>query len=436
MTLRLPSRDRQIVLLALPSIVQNITVPLLGLCDVAIMGHIGDAVAIGAIAVGSMVFNVMYWLFGFLRMGTSGLTSQALGARRLDATVQTLRQGLLLALAIGLAIVVLQRPLRTLALWLMQPTADVGALCRPYYDICVWGAPAVLGLYALTGWYVGMQNTRTPMLIAIVQNVVNILLSLLFVFAFGLGIEGVALGTLAAQWSGFALSALLLWHYYGRRLRTSQRADAAPGTTRLWHFLRLNRDIFLRTLCLVAVNLYFTSAGARQGALLLAVNTLLMQLFTLFSYFMDGFAYAGEALAGRYYGAGNGAALHDTVRRLLRWGSLVTVLFTLLYWLGGLPFLRLLTSDGCVVAAAADYLPWAVLIPLCGMGAFVWDGVFIGLTYTRGMLLSCAVATAAFFSLWTSLHTIWANHALWLALLVYLALRGLLQGLLFRKKYG
>lgn len=440
MTLRLPARDRQILLLALPSIVQNITVPLLGLCDVAIAGHIGDATTIGAIAVGSMIFNVMYWLFGFLRMGTSGLTSQALGARQLTETTLVLRQGLLVALSTGLAIAALQWPLRSVAFWLMQPTADVAALCLPYYNICVWGAPAVLGLYALTGWYIGMQNTRTPMFTAIVQNVVNIVASLLCVFVWDMGIEGVAIGTLVAQWTGFGLSLLLLKKFYGKKIGAARKANGAKANKerrgQLWRFLSINRDIFLRTLCLVAVNLYFTSAGARQGALMLAVNTLLMQLFTLFSYFMDGFAYAGEALAGRYYGAGNHTALNDTVRRLLRWGVAVTMLFTLLYWLGGTPFLRLLTDDTTVVSAARDYLPWALLIPLSGMGAFVWDGIFIGLTYTRGMLLSCAVATAAFFGLWACLQPIWANHALWLALIVYLALRGIIQSLLYRQRYG
>jgi MATE family multidrug resistance protein len=435
----LSRRNRQILLLAVPSIVQNITVPLLGLCDVAIAGHIGDAVTIGAIAVGSMIFNVMYWLCGFLRMGTSGITAQALGGRRIGDAVCALRQGLMVALSIGIAIVALQLPLRSLSLWLMQPTADVASLCLPYYNICVWGAPAVLGLYALTGWFIGMQNTRTPMVIAIVQNVVNIVASLLFVVVGGMGIEGIATGTLVAQWTGFALALVLLSLFYGKRIRAVWKPnDPSAHTQRpvgLRRFLSINRDIFLRTLCLVAVNLYFTSAGARQGALLLAVNTLLMQLFTLFSYFMDGFAYAGEALAGRYYGARNHDALNDTVRCLMRWGWGVTTLFTLLYWLGGAPFLRLLTDDATVVAAAREYLPWALLIPLSGMAAFVWDGVFIGLTYTRGMLYSCLLATVAFFGLWACLQSIWANHALWFALIVYLALRGIVQGLLYRKNY-
>jgi len=275
-----------------------------------------------------------------------------------------------------------------------------------------------------------MQNTRIPMIISIGQNVVNILASLGLVYGLGLKIEGVALGTVIAQWTGFALALLLLRRYYGAFLHRHSTAWRRV-LSQLGRFFRLNLDIFLRTVCLVAVNLYFTSAGAAQGAAILAANTLLMQLFTLFSYVMDGFAYAGEALCGRYYGACNSAALRQTVVRLFGWGLFVMLLFTLLYLVGGTPFLRLLTSDAQVVATAADYLPWAVLIPAAGMAAFVWDGVFIGLTATRGMLLSCAIASAVFFGLFLLLSPSMGNHALWIALLVYLALRGVVQTIYF-----
>lgn len=427
--------DHRILQLALPSIVSNVTVPLLGLCDVTIMGHVGGAAHIGAIAVGSMIFNVMYWLFGFLRMGTSGLTSQALGGRRMGETVALLCRSLLVGMLIGLAIVVMQVPLGRVAFAVMRPTADVAALASPYYSVCVWGAPAVLGLYGLTGWFVGMQNTRTPMLIAVGQNVVNILLSLLFVLAWGMGVRGVALGTLIAQWAGFLFAASLLLLRYGRLLRRHP-VGLADVVSRLGRFFRLNLDIFLRTVCLVAVNLYFTSAGAAQGALTLAANTLLMQLFTLFSYVMDGFAFAGEALGGRAYGAGDAERLRQTVRRLFGWGTAVMLLFTLVYWLGGTAFLGLLTTDGAVVRAASRYLPWAVLIPVAGMAAFVWDGVFIGLTLSRGMLTSCFLAALAFFALWFGLSPVLGNHALWLSLLVFLSLRGLLQTWLYRRSIG
>ncbi len=460
---------RDILRLAIPSIVSNITVPLLGLVDVTIMGHIGDARFIGAIAVGSMIFNVMYWLFGFLRMGTSGLTAQAYGRENQAETALILRQSMKVALGIGMLIILLQWPLRVLALWLMQPSEEVAQIVTPYYNICVWGAPAVLGLYAMTGWYVGMQNTRIPMMVAIIQNVVNILASLFFVFALHMQAEGVALGTLVAQWAGFALSLKLRVDSVECRVESgecrvesgefatarqdplNEKTGAVANSTLCTLHSQLctlhstlstlhstlstvNRDIFLRTLCLVAVNLYFTSAGAQQGTLVLAVNTLLMQLFTIFSYFMDGFAYAGEALAGRYYGAGNQKMLQSVVRCLFGWGTAMVVLFTLLYGVGGETFLTLLTSDDEVIAAAGGYFVWALLIPVCGMAAFVWDGVFIGITATRGMLEACFVAALAFFTIWFLGRNALGNHALWLALNVYLLLRGVVQTIVYQKR--
>ena len=442
--------DRQILRLAVPCIITNVTVPLLGLCDVTIMGHVGGASHIGAIAVGSMIFNVMYWLFGFLRMGTSGLTAQAYGyysrkeesgkRKEVSTPADILQRGLRLALGIGVVLVVLQIPLRYLSLWLMQAEGEVRVLAIPYYNICIWGAPAMLGLYTLTGWFIGMQDTKTPMVIAIGQNVLNIAASLLFVLVLHMGVEGVALGTVVAQWAGFAAAA-----YSGKRKEESgkridfystSKSDLIPHSS--FHsplsFFRLNLDIFLRTLCLVAVNLYFTSAGAAQGAEILAANTLLMQLFMLFSYVMDGFAYAGEALAGRYYGAGDRRMLGITVRRLFLWGVGVTIVFTLLYWIGGEAFLGLLTTDTQVVRVAGSYMPWAVLIPVAGMAAFVWDGIFIGVTASRGMLISCFVAAAAFFALYFALSPTLHNHALWVALLAYLLLRGVVQTIIWQEK--
>ncbi len=419
------SLDREILRLALPSIVSNITVPLLGLCDVTIMGHVGGAASIGAIAVGSMIFNVMYWLFVFLRMSTSGLTAQAYGAERWSETCRILHGSLARALFFGLVIVALQVPLRWLTFWLMQTSGEVATLLTPYYYICIWGAPAVLGLYVLMGWLVGMQNTRLPMVIAIGQNVVNIGVSLLLVLVFGMGIRGVALGTLIAQWAGFLVGVALVMR--GEKRGERGEDSSAAHNEKVFSLSSLQLDIFLRTVCLVSVYLYFTSAGSAQGALILAANTLLMQFFTIYSYMMDGFANAGEALAGRYQGAGDAAMLSQTVRRLFRWGGAVALLFTVAYWAGGPVLLRLLTSDGSVVSMARTFLPWAVLIPAAGMAAFVWDGIFIGTTRSRGMLAACFWAALTFFALWFLLAPSLHNHALWLALLAYLAMRGLVQ---------
>ncbi len=423
------SMNRKILHLALPAIISNITVPLLGLVDVAIVGHLGAAAYIGAIAVGGMLFNMIYWLFGFLRMGTSGLTSQAYGKRDFRESVRVLYRALGVGLAFACCLILLQEPVRWVAFRLMEMTPAVQQLASIYFHICVWGAPAVLGLYALSGWFIGMQNSRIPMWVAIAQNVVNIIVSLVLVYGCGLKVEGVALGTLIAQYAGLGLAACFAWRYY-RRFGKGMSWQEVFRLDTLHRFLLVNRDIFLRTLCLVAVTVYFTSAGARQGEVVLAVNTLLMQLFTLFSYIMDGFAYAGEALAGRYIGAGRADTLRHFIRVLFRWGWGVAGLFTALYALGGEAFLSLLTDDVLVLRASDGYFYWVLLIPLAGFSAFLWDGIYIGATATRQMLYSMMVASVVFFVVYFSLHSRLGNHALWLAFILYLVLRGVVERLL------
>ena len=426
--------DRDILKIALPSIVSNITVPLLGLMDVTIVGHLGAASYIGAIAIGSMVFNVMYWLFGFLRMGSSGLTSQALGRRDLHGVVGLLFRAERVAMLIALAILLLGWPLRWIADMVMNPSADVLPLFHTYYNICIWGAPASLGLYSLSGWFIGMQNSRTPMVVAITQNVVNMVVSLFLVVVCGMKVEGVALGTLIAQWCGFLMAAALCWKYYGKliRRRLSLRRGVGGETA---SFFRVNRDIFLRTLCLSSVMLFFTSAGSRSGDVVLAVNTLLMEFYLMFSYIMDGFAFAGEALSCRHKGAGNTVALLQVVRRIFRWGVWLTAAFTVVYLVGGQLFVRLLTDNPAVRLSSLTYLPWIVVMPAAGVCAFLWDGVFIGMTLTRGMLVSSFVATVFFFLFYLLLFPVWGNHGLWLAFTVYLLMRGVIQSVWFRRWY-
>ena len=425
-------RNKQILKIALPSIVSNITVPLLGLVDVAIVGHLGAAAYIGAIAVGGMTFNVIYWIFGFLRMGTSGMTSQALGRRDLAETTRLLVRSVGIAFAVAAALIAMQEPLRLASLSIMRPTAEVGALASTYFKILIYGAPAMLGLFSLSGWFIGMQNSRAPMAVAIVQNVVNIAASTLLVFGFGMKVEGVAFGTLTAQYAGFLMALAMCAKGYGR-LRRHFTWQGVWWRAAMRHFFNVNRDIFFRTLCMVSVMLFFTSAGSWQGEVVLAVNTLLMQFYLLFSYVMDGFAYAGEALSGKYYGARNNAALRSTVGHLFLWGVLMAVGFTLVYGLGGDAFLSLLTDEPSVVAASHTYYYWALAIPLAGMAAFVWDGVFIGCTMTRGMLVSMFLAAVTFFTLYYALRGSLANHGLWAAFIAYMAVRGMAQTFIFRK---
>lgn len=419
------SIDRQILHIAIPSIVSNITVPLLGLVDLTIVGHLGSPAYIGAIAVGGLLFNIIYWIFAFLRMGTSGMTSQAYGRHDFPETMRLLIRSVGLGILIAFFLLVLQTPIAQAAFFFIQPNEEIRQLAATYFHICIWGAPAMLGLYGLTGWYIGMQNSRIPMAVAITQNVVNIVASLSFVYWGGMKVEGVALGTLIAQWAGFLMGLALWWRYYGRLRK--YRMQGIWQREAMARFFRVNRDIFLRTLCLVAVTMFFTSAGASQGEIILAVNTLLMQLFTLFSYIMDGFAFAGEALSGKYIGAQNRLAFRNTVRRLFVWGMGMAGLFTTAYAWGGDAFLSLLTDETEVIEASATYFYWALIIPIAGTAAFIWDGVFIGATATRGMLIAMGIAALSFFLLYYGLRHMCGNHALWLAFVSYLAMRGLVQ---------
>lgn len=424
--------NKKILQLAIPSIVSNITVPLLGLIDVAIVGHLGSAAYIGAIAVGGMLFNIIYWLFGFLRMGTSGMTSQAFGQRDLKEVTRVLLRAVGVGLFIALCLLLLQYPIRKIAFLLIDATPEVRELATVYFNICVWGAPAVLGLYGFAGWFIGMQNSRFPMFIAITQNVVNIVASLSFVYLLDMKIEGVALGTLIAQYAGLFMASLLWLRYYGR-LKIAFRWQEIIGKTAMKRFFQVNSDIFFRTLCLVAVTTFFTSTGARQGDVVLAVNTLLMQLFTLFSYIMDGFAYAGEAMTGRYVGARNNNGLQRMIRLLFRWGWGLSLSFTILYMIGGQDFLGLLTNDTTVINAAGSYYYWVLAIPLAGFAAFLWDGILIGATATRLMLYSMLVASGLFFLIYYIFYALMGNHALWMAFLIYLSLRGIMQWILWHR---
>ncbi|MCF0160102.1 MAG: MATE family efflux transporter [Bacteroidaceae bacterium] len=421
-----------ILKLAIPSIISTLTVPLMGLLDVVIVGHLADPAFIGAIAVGGMMFSLLYWGFGFLRMGTGGLTAQAFGrGDEKDIRLQLIRP-LVIAFAIAVVILLLQRPVEQLITLLIgdnEPTVIHWA--SVYFRICVWGAPATLSLYALNGWFVGLQRPKLTMYVALIQNIMNLMLSLLFVYGFDMQVEGVAWGTLLAQWIGMFAALFFVW---GRGWsRQDVRFHEILDREALLQYFQVNKHIFGRTLCLIAVTVSFTSFGARQGEIMLAVNTLMMQLFTIFSYVMDGFAYAGESLAGAYKGAGHWDELRLCVSRLFRWGWLLTLIFTLLYGLGGTGFLSLLTDQQSVLQAASPFICWAMLIPVCGFSAFLWDGIYIGLTESRLMLITMLGAMLVYLGLYYTLFPFIGNHGLWVAFLCYLFVRGVGQWWFYRR---
>lgn len=426
--------NREIFKIALPAIIANITVPLLGLVDTAIAGHLGDKVFIGAVAVGTMMFNLVYWNMGFLRMSTSGMTAQTYGSGDFKASARLLGESSALALLISLAVMTLQWPLRLLLLWIIGPSPEVTSLAITYFNICVWGAPPVLAMMALKGWLLGMQDSKSAMWVSIMTNVFNIVASLIAVYALDMGFVGVAAGTLVGEWLGL-LFALLLIRVHFPQLRGQMEWRAIVRFKGAGRYFRVSRDIFVRSFLIMTVSLAFMSIGARSGDLILAVNALILQLFTLYSHFMDGIAFAGEAVVGKYYGAGDMLRMRRCVRLLFVWGAAVAAVFTLAYSFPRVAF-WLLTDQQQVIDAAMDYRVWCALIPATGMAAFVWDGVFISLTRSGGMLLSAVISWALFFGIYWVTPVAWQNHRLWVAYLSFLVLRGVIQTILYSRYRG
>lgn len=441
-SLNVTATDREIWRLTWPAIATNITTPLLSLADVAIVGHVQGGRLIGAVAVGGTVFNILYWLFAFLRMGTSGLTAQMFGAKDCHGQKVVLKRGLATALC-GAALLLILTPFAgERIINLIDGSQAVGDDALIYFSYAILGAPGVLVSFVVSGWLLGLQRPKSIMAIAVGTNLLNILLSVVFVFGLHLGIKGVALGTALAQNTG-ALAGLLVVRklLHGIKARTTKEDMKTPAreTDISWSSMfRINKDIFFRTLCLSAVTTWFTHAGATFGAGILAANALLMQLFMVFSYFMDGFAFAGEAMAGRYLGARDGANLRKTVRRLLMWGIFMSVGFTFMYFVSGDLFLSWLTSDADTLAVASDFRLWTVVVPLAGFTAFTWDGILIGMTRTKYLLLSMASAMIVFFGVYFR-GTAWfgktlnPNHILWLAFILYLLTRGIVATALYKK---
>lgn len=410
--------------------------------DTAIMGHLSQS-HLGAIAIGTQIFNLIYWNFGFLRMGTSGFTAQAYGARRLDEAVRIFIRAFAVALMIAAVLILLQYPIALLSELIFKSSPSVLSLALSYFFVRIWAAPATLGLYAIKGWFIGMQNSKLPMWIAILINIVNIICSLLFVVVLHWDIRGVALGTVIAQYSGLAVGLFFVSLRYGKLFRARlslQFIRDALQWRQMKDFFSVNGDIFLRTICLATVFTFITAQSGRISDSILAVDALLLQFFTLFSYIMDGFAYAGESLVGRYIGAQDRRSLLSSIRHLIAWGVGLTLLFTVLYAAFGQQFLLIFSDKQDVISATKPYFFWTLIIPVCGFSAFLFDGIFIGATASRTMRNTMFIATLAFFAVWyllsVSLNTdseFVQNNILWSAFMVYLTSRGLGQAMMLRK---
>ncbi|MBO5660973.1 MAG: MATE family efflux transporter [Tidjanibacter sp.] len=419
--------NKAILRLALPSIVSNITIPLLGMIDIAIAGRIGDDSTIGALAIGTAIFNFIYWNFAFLRMGTSGLAAQAYGADNKRESAAILGRSLFVALAIALVLLVFNRPIGRLAMKIMEGgSADMMALAAEYFYARIWAAPAAIGIFSLHGWLTGMQDTTTPMVVSIVNNIINIAASLWFVFGLEMGVAGIAWGTVVAQYVALAITLLIIALRYGDYVRAINLGEIFHLEP-LVRFFRINSDAFLRTLCVCTVYTCFTAFSARFGDTILATNELLMQLFMLFSYMLDGFCYAAESLTGRFIGERNRASLRHCNRLLLVWCAGVALLYIVAYIFWWQPILGIFTSSPTIMACAEEYIWWIVMVPLVGFIPFLIDGILIGATKTRIMRNTTFFSLVAFFVLFFALEGVLGNRALWIAFIGFIVVRFVLM---------
>lgn len=426
--------NQKVLKLAIPNIISNITVPLLGLVDMAMMGHLESEIYIGAIALGGVIFNFLYWMFSFLRMGTSGFTAQAYGQKNQKEIYTLFARSLSIGLLAGVVLILLQWPLAMGAFHFLEGSAEVKNLAREYFHIRIWAAPATIGLYSFTGWFIGMQNSKIPMTIAITINSLNILFSAFFVFYMKMNSAGVALGTVMAQYIGLLLALVFFYKRYHDGLSWLKKINLWDRNG-LRRFLSVNSDIFIRTLCIIAIFTFFTSKSAGMSDTLLAVNSLLLQFLMFFAFFMDGFAYAAEALAGKYFGAGNREKLISLSKNVFKWGLGLGGLFFGIYLFAGESIIAFLTKHSAVRLAAKPYIIWAALVPLTSFAAFVWDGIYIGATASKGMRNSMLMATLLLFAPGYYFLSPWLeNHALWLAMNLFMFGRGFFQTLLARKQ--
>ena len=403
--------NKGILKLAIPSILANITVPIVGMVDIAVAGHLDTnaATLIGGIAIGTMLFDLLYWNFGFLRVGTGGLAAQAYGRgdRRECARILTRSAGI--AFSCALLLIAVQWLFVKAAFLVVDCTPEVRELASRYFFIRIWAAPATLGLMAFKGWFIGMQDSVSPMAVDLIVNGMNVLMS--FVLALGIpalgydgiGFSGIAAGTVVAQYSGLLAALLLvLFKYYRTTVSLLDRTDFAElfkgSETR--RFFVMNTELFVRSLCFIAIYIGFTVISARYGDLLLAVSSIMMKLLMIFSYFTDGFAYAGEAMTGRFIGAKDEQMLRQTVKWTFVWSMSIALIFMVIYQFGGLSLLKMMTSDQMVVEASVQYLPWLLLMPVIGCAAFTWDGIYIGATASRQIRNSMLWAGVAFAAVW------------------------------------
>jgi MATE family multidrug resistance protein len=431
--------NKKILDLAIPNIISSISVPFIGIVDMALMGRMPSPDYIGGVALGSLILNFIYWGFGFLRFGTSGFTSQSLGRRDLEGSFHVLVRAVTLGLLPGLLLIVLQGPVAWAGFSILNGEAHVEALAETYFRIKIWAAPASLIQFSMFGWFIGMQNSKIPMTVSIIANTVNILLSIVFVAVLKMDVRGVAFGYVAGQYTGLAMAIFFYFRHF-RKLNRYWNLSISLNMSKVTEFMRMNKDIFIRTMCLIFVFSFFTAQSASIDMktngrdTMLAVNSILMQFFMFFSFAIDGFAQAAEAMTGKFIGASDAGKLRKLIRISFYWGFGCSLLFTFSYIVAGNGIFRLLTNNPAILTNAKAYFFWISIIPIVSFSAFLWDGIYIGATAGKAMKNSMLISTAlVFFPAYFILQKFIGNHGLWLAFVLFMISRTLTMGIMAEK---
>jgi MATE family multidrug resistance protein len=414
--------NRSVLKLAVPSILANITVPLVGMVDLAIAGRLGDASVIGAVAIATMLFDLLYWNMAFLRLGTGGLIAQAFGRGDNKEISRVFVQGISTATLLALFVLAIQYLFVKVAFLFIECTPQVQNLATEYFFIRIWAAPATVSLYVFKGFFIGMQNTVIPMAVELTINITNILASIYFALYTPMGFAGIAAGTVVAQYSGMALSIVFLFSRY-RYLFADVKILACIKLGEMKSFFVLNADLLVRSLCFLFVYVGFTSLSAKYGDVALAVCSIMMKLMMLFSYFVDGFAYAAEALTGRFIGAKDATSLHRAIKIIFVWSGIIGVVSTFVYLVAADDMILLMTKDTNVIEASGEYIGWMLVMPIISCLAFTWDGVYIGATASKAIRNSMLWAVVGFFAVYYALSHSLGLHALWGAYIIHLLAR-------------
>ena len=431
--MRIGKINKEILLLAIPNILTNITEPLLSSVDTALMGHEGDVVYIAAVGLGSMVFNMLYWSFSFLRMGTTGMTAQAFGREDKYEMGAIFYRGILLAMLIASAMILLQQPIERFGIWAMAADAETSSYMSEYIRIRIWAAPATLGLMVLIGWFLGMQNARIPLVLTLLINVVNIALSYYFVRVLHWNIEGVALGTVISVYAGFLVGLLVFFYTYRKRV-FQFTVRMVSKWMELKAFFHVNRDLFLRTVLLIIAFSFFFNRSSLLGVAILGINQIYFQFVNWMAYAIDGFAYAAESLVGKYFGKQDTKSLSQVIKWSFVWGGILAGIFVLIFafWPGTL--LGLFTDDSSIVNMALPFLIWIIIYPIFGIASYIWDGIFIGLTASRAMRDTMFISVISMLLCYFLLRE-YGNHGLWISLICFVTVRGLLQTVWYQKRW-